>query len=43
MSYTEQELQYMYVVHSLHFVGRLILNKHGRSFFPIKVKDFEGK
>ncbi|XP_048452545.1 protein broad-minded isoform X2 [Rhincodon typus] len=38
MYYTEHELQYIYFVHSLCLLGRLLMYTDGRKLFPIKVK-----
>uniref|UniRef100_A0A8C8RI99 Protein broad-minded n=1 Tax=Pelusios castaneus TaxID=367368 RepID=A0A8C8RI99_9SAUR len=41
--YTGQELQYIYFVHSLCLLGRLLIYKQGRNLFPIQLenkKDF---
>uniref|UniRef100_A0A6I8NMV1 Protein broad-minded n=1 Tax=Ornithorhynchus anatinus TaxID=9258 RepID=A0A6I8NMV1_ORNAN len=37
--YTGQELQYIYFVHSLCLLGRLLIYTHGRKLFPIKLKN----
>ncbi|XP_069827804.1 protein broad-minded [Dendropsophus ebraccatus] len=37
--YSKKELQYLYFVHSLNVIGRLLLYKHGRKLFPIKLKN----
>ncbi|XP_053317262.1 protein broad-minded [Spea bombifrons] len=36
--YTRRELHYLYFVHSVSLLGRLLIYKHGRELFPIKVK-----
>ena len=43
LSYTGQELEYAYFIHSLHLVGRLLVYEQGRSCFPARVKDREGE
>ncbi|XP_061479706.1 protein broad-minded isoform X2 [Rhineura floridana] len=37
--YTEKELQYIYFVHSLSLLGRLLIYKQGRKLFPIQLKN----
>uniref|UniRef100_A0A8B9TCB4 Protein broad-minded n=1 Tax=Anas platyrhynchos TaxID=8839 RepID=A0A8B9TCB4_ANAPL len=37
-SYTGPELQYVYFVHSLCLLGRLLIYKQGRSLFPVQLK-----
>ncbi|XP_029452272.1 protein broad-minded [Rhinatrema bivittatum] len=37
--YTGQELQYIYFIHSLCLLGRLLMYTHGRKLFPIKLKN----
>ncbi|XP_067881518.1 protein broad-minded isoform X4 [Heterodontus francisci] len=37
--YTGHELQYIYLVHSLCLLGRLLMYTHGRKLFPVKVKN----
>ncbi|KAM9317399.1 protein broad-minded [Gastrophryne carolinensis] len=37
--YSRKELHYLYFVHSLSLLGRLLVYKHGRSLFPIKLKN----
>ncbi|XP_072355460.1 protein broad-minded isoform X1 [Scyliorhinus torazame] len=37
--YTGHELQYIYFVHSLCLLGRLLMYTHGRKLFPVKVKN----
>ncbi|XP_056413062.1 protein broad-minded [Hyla sarda] len=37
--YARKELQYLYFVHSLNVLGRLLIYKHGRKLFPIKLKN----
>ncbi|ESO96909.1 hypothetical protein LOTGIDRAFT_231711 [Lottia gigantea] len=39
--YTSTELQYIYFIHSLCFIGRLLCFLNGRSFFPIKYRDIQ--
>ncbi|OXB74853.1 UNVERIFIED_CONTAM: hypothetical protein H355_006472 [Colinus virginianus] len=41
--YTESELQYMYFVHSLCLLGRLLIYKQGRNLFPVQLKTRKGK
>uniref|UniRef100_A0A8C5Q6I6 TBC1 domain family member 32 n=1 Tax=Leptobrachium leishanense TaxID=445787 RepID=A0A8C5Q6I6_9ANUR len=41
--FTKQELHYLYFVHSLSLLGRLLIYKHGRGLFPIKVKNRKEK
>ncbi|KAG8588269.1 hypothetical protein GDO81_005927 [Engystomops pustulosus] len=36
--YSRKELQYLYFVHSLNVLGRLLIYKNGRKLFPIKLK-----
>ncbi|TRY89906.1 hypothetical protein DNTS_034232 [Danionella cerebrum] len=36
--YTSKELEYVYFVHSLCVLGRLVMYTNGRKLFPIKVK-----
>ncbi|XP_035280107.1 protein broad-minded isoform X1 [Anguilla anguilla] len=36
--YTAKELEYMYFVHSLCLLGRLLMYTNGRKLFPIRVK-----
>ncbi|XP_008937179.1 PREDICTED: protein broad-minded-like, partial [Merops nubicus] len=38
-SYTGPELQYVYFVHSLCLLGRLLIYKQGRSLFPVQLKN----
>uniref|UniRef100_A0A672TKX8 Protein broad-minded n=1 Tax=Strigops habroptila TaxID=2489341 RepID=A0A672TKX8_STRHB len=38
-SYTGQELQYVYFVHSLCLLGRLLLYKQGQNLFPVQLKN----
>ncbi|KGL86361.1 Protein broad-minded, partial [Charadrius vociferus] len=38
-SYTGQELQYVYFVHSLCLLGRLLIYKQGRNLFPVQLKN----
>ncbi|KAK2192197.1 hypothetical protein NP493_37g10001 [Ridgeia piscesae] len=40
-TYVGHELEYINFIHSLYMVGRLLMHKHGREFFPIKMKDRE--
>nr|XP_014349915.1 PREDICTED: protein broad-minded isoform X2 [Latimeria chalumnae] len=37
--YTGRELNYIYFVHSLCLLGRLLMYTHGRKLFPVKVKN----
>ncbi|XP_030054422.1 protein broad-minded isoform X2 [Microcaecilia unicolor] len=37
--YTGQELQYIYFIHSVCLLGRLLMYTHGRKLFPIKLKN----
>nr|XP_036849418.1 protein broad-minded isoform X1 [Manis javanica]XP_036849427.1 protein broad-minded isoform X1 [Manis javanica] len=37
--YSGQELQYIYFIHSLCFLGRLLIYTQGRKLFPIKLKN----
>uniref|UniRef100_A0A4W3HU12 Protein broad-minded n=1 Tax=Callorhinchus milii TaxID=7868 RepID=A0A4W3HU12_CALMI len=37
--YTRHELQYIYFIHSLCLLGRLLMYTHGRKLFPVKVKN----
>uniref|UniRef100_A0A670Y230 Protein broad-minded n=1 Tax=Pseudonaja textilis TaxID=8673 RepID=A0A670Y230_PSETE len=37
--YTGKELQYIYFVHSLSLLGRLLIYKQGRKLFPIQLKN----
>ncbi|XP_008834019.3 protein broad-minded, partial [Nannospalax galili] len=37
--YSGQELQYIYFIHSLCLLGRLLIYKQGRKLFPIKLKN----
>ncbi|XP_063299536.1 protein broad-minded isoform X1 [Pelobates fuscus] len=41
--YNRRELHYLYFVHSLSLLGRLLIYKHGRELFPIKVKNKKEK
>ncbi|KAM8953734.1 protein broad-minded [Pelodytes ibericus] len=41
--YTRCELHYLYFVHSLSLLGRLLIYRHGRQLFPIKVKNRKDK
>ncbi|KAM6405295.1 protein broad-minded isoform 2-T2 [Pluvialis apricaria] len=38
-SYTGPELQYVHFVHSLCFLGRLLIYKQGRNLFPVQLKN----
>ncbi|KAM4816878.1 protein broad-minded [Urocitellus parryii] len=37
--YSGQELQYIYFIHSLCILGRLLIYKQGRKLFPMKLED----
>ncbi|KAM6186740.1 protein broad-minded isoform 2-T2 [Rhynchocyon petersi] len=37
--YSGQELQYIYFIHSMCLLGRLLIYTHGRKLFPIKLKN----
>ncbi|XP_041376240.1 protein broad-minded-like isoform X2 [Gigantopelta aegis] len=37
--YTGSELDYLYFVHSVCFLGRMLCFVNGRNFFPVKIKD----
>lgn len=37
--YSGKELQYIYFVHSLCLLGRMLIYTHGRKLFPIKLKN----
>ncbi|XP_007639372.1 protein broad-minded isoform X2 [Cricetulus griseus] len=37
--YSGQEMQYIYFIHSLCLLGRLLIYKQGRKLFPIKLKN----
>nr|XP_058163322.1 protein broad-minded isoform X1 [Dasypus novemcinctus] len=37
--YSGQELQYIYFIHSLCLLGRLLIYRQGRKLFPIKLKN----
>uniref|UniRef100_G1PYR5 BROMI middle region domain-containing protein n=1 Tax=Myotis lucifugus TaxID=59463 RepID=G1PYR5_MYOLU len=37
--YSGQELQYIYFIHSLCLLGRLLIYTHGRKLFPIKLRN----
>nr|DBA26619.1 TPA: hypothetical protein GDO54_010859 [Pyxicephalus adspersus] len=37
--YSRKELHYLYFVHSLSLLGRLLIYKHGRNLFPVKLKN----
>ncbi|XP_009287454.1 PREDICTED: protein broad-minded [Aptenodytes forsteri] len=39
LSYTGRELQYVYFVHSLCLLGRLLIYKQGRNLFPVQLKN----
>ncbi|XP_009703475.1 PREDICTED: protein broad-minded [Cariama cristata] len=41
-SYTGPELQYIYFVHSLCLLGRLLIYKQGRNLFPVQLKNKKG-
>ncbi|NXL87014.1 BROMI protein, partial [Alectura lathami] len=38
-SYTGPELQYVYFIHSLCLLGRLLIYKQGRNLFPVQLKN----
>ncbi|XP_014636680.1 PREDICTED: protein broad-minded [Ceratotherium simum simum] len=40
--YSGQELQYIYFIHSLCLLGRLLIYTQGRKLFPIKLKNRKG-
>lgn len=40
--YTSQDLEYIYFVHSLCLLGRVLLYSGGRAFFPVLLPDTEG-
>ncbi|KAK2153058.1 hypothetical protein LSH36_309g01038 [Paralvinella palmiformis] len=37
--YTGEQLEFVYFIHSLSLLSRLLCFQHGRKFFPIKLKD----
>lgn len=37
-SYTGDELEYIYFIHSIHVIGRLLTYVQGRNLFPLKIK-----
>ncbi|KAM6181809.1 protein broad-minded [Erethizon dorsatum] len=39
LHYTGQELQYVYFIHSLCLLGRLLIYTQGRKLFPVKLKN----
>ncbi|CAH1778672.1 unnamed protein product [Owenia fusiformis] len=39
--YTGPEIEYIYFIHSIHFISKLLCFKHGRDLFPITVKEKE--
>ncbi|KAJ7408940.1 protein broad-minded isoform X4 [Willisornis vidua] len=41
-SYTGPELQYIYFVHSLCLLGRLLIYKQGQNLFPVELKNKKG-
>nr|XP_009501728.1 PREDICTED: protein broad-minded [Phalacrocorax carbo] len=41
-SYTGPELQFIYFVHSLCLLGRLLIYKQGRNLFPVQLKNKKG-
>lgn len=41
MSYTGRQLQFLFFVHSVSILSRLLLFEHGRKFFPVNVKPGE--
>ena len=40
--YTSQDLEYIYFVHSLCLLGRILLYSGGRALFPVVIPDMEG-
>lgn len=42
-SYTGPELQYIYFVHSLCLLGRLLIYKEGQNLFPVQLKNKKGR
>ena len=40
--YTSQDLEYIYFVHSLCLLGRILLYSGGRALFPLVIPDMEG-
>lgn len=42
-SYTGPELQYIYFVHSLCLLGRLLIYKQGQNLFPVQLKNKKGR
>lgn len=42
LTYTAEELEYLYFVHALNIVGRILMYKQGIKLFPIKVRGFDG-
>ena len=40
--YTSQDLEYIYFVHSLCLLGRVLLYSGGRDLFPVVLRDTEG-
>ncbi len=40
--YSGPELDYICFVHSLSLLSQLLCYRHGREFFPVKVKEEEG-
>ena len=41
--YTSQDLEYVYFVHSLCLLGRVLLYSGGRALFPVILPDTEGR
>lgn len=41
--YTGPELQYIYFVHSLCLLGRLLIYKQGQNLFPVQLKNKKGR
>ena len=41
--YTGSELEYAYFIHSACVVGKLLCFSNGRKFFPIKLRDSDGR
>ena len=42
VTYTGDELEYIYFVHALNIVGRILTYKQGTKLFPVKVKGYDG-
>lgn len=41
--YTSQDLEYIYFVHSLCLLGRVLLYSGGRALFPVILPDTDGR